>query len=82
MSLAIPQASQAGLFKPGYNSYDAEDGAIIRNVSTLYPYDISQLRRQPDRRLPHNRIFRPDLPGPLRSQQDRDQPPLQDDTDL
>lgn len=32
MSLTIPQASQAGLFKPGYNSYDAEDGAVIRNV--------------------------------------------------
>lgn len=33
MSLSIPQASQAGLFKPGYNSYDAEDGAVIRNVN-------------------------------------------------
>jgi hypothetical protein len=33
MSLSIPQASQQGLFKPGYNSYDAEDGAVIRNVS-------------------------------------------------
>jgi T-complex protein 1 subunit theta len=33
MSLTIPQASQAGLFKQGYNSYDAEDGAVIRNVS-------------------------------------------------
>ncbi|RMZ82050.1 hypothetical protein DV737_g2169, partial [Chaetothyriales sp. CBS 132003] len=32
MSLAIPQASQSGLFKPGYNSYDAEDGAVIRNI--------------------------------------------------
>lgn len=32
MSLSIPQASQAGLFKAGYNSYDAEDGAVIRNV--------------------------------------------------
>ncbi|KAI1611435.1 T-complex protein 1 theta subunit [Exophiala viscosa] len=32
MSLTIPQASQAGLFKPGYNSYDAEDGAVIRNI--------------------------------------------------
>lgn len=32
MSLTIPQASQAGLFKQGYNSYDAEDGAVIRNV--------------------------------------------------
>ncbi|KIV81031.1 T-complex protein 1, theta subunit [Exophiala sideris] len=32
MSLTIPQASQAGLFTPGYNSYDAEDGAVIRNI--------------------------------------------------
>ncbi|EXJ95386.1 T-complex protein 1, theta subunit [Capronia coronata CBS 617.96] len=32
MSLTIPQPSQAGLFKPGYNSYDAEDGAVIRNI--------------------------------------------------
>jgi T-complex protein 1 subunit theta len=32
MSLNIPQASQQGLFKQGYNSYDAEDGAVIRNV--------------------------------------------------
>jgi hypothetical protein len=32
MSLTIPQASQAGLFKQGYNSYDAEDGAVIRNA--------------------------------------------------
>ncbi|KAK5254736.1 T-complex protein 1 subunit theta, partial [Exophiala xenobiotica] len=32
MSLTIPQASQAGLFKPGYTSYDAEDGAVIRNI--------------------------------------------------
>ncbi|RMD41660.1 hypothetical protein DV735_g3505, partial [Chaetothyriales sp. CBS 134920] len=32
MSLAIPQASHSGLFKPGYNSYDAEDGAVIRNI--------------------------------------------------
>lgn len=32
MSLSLPQASQAGLFKAGYNSYDAEDGAVIRNV--------------------------------------------------
>ncbi|KAK5056159.1 hypothetical protein LTR84_012712 [Exophiala bonariae] len=32
MSLSIPQASQAGLFKAGYNSYDAEDGAVIRNI--------------------------------------------------
>ena len=32
MSLTIPQASQSGLFKQGYNSYDAEDGAVIRNI--------------------------------------------------
>ncbi|KAL2218260.1 putative t-complex protein 1 theta subunit [Thermoascus aurantiacus ATCC 26904] len=32
MSLAIPSPSQAGLFKPGYQSHDAEDGAVIRNI--------------------------------------------------
>ncbi|KAJ9271395.1 hypothetical protein DTO271D3_6384 [Paecilomyces variotii] len=32
MSLAIPGPSQAGLFKPGYQSWDAEDGAVIRNI--------------------------------------------------
>lgn len=37
MSLTIPQASQQGLFKQGYNSYDAEDGAVIRNVGIIGP---------------------------------------------
>ncbi|KAI9375206.1 chaperonin complex component, TCP-1 theta subunit [Aspergillus egyptiacus] len=32
MSLSLPGPSQAGLFKPGYQSHDAEDGAVIRNV--------------------------------------------------
>ena len=32
MSLTIPQATQQGLFKQGYSSYDAEDGAVIRNI--------------------------------------------------
>ncbi|KAL1987517.1 hypothetical protein VTN96DRAFT_3444 [Rasamsonia emersonii] len=32
MSLALPGPSQAGLFKPGYTSHDAEDGAVIRNI--------------------------------------------------
>ncbi|KAF3012449.1 T-complex protein 1 subunit theta [Penicillium rubens] len=32
MSLSIPGPSQAGLFKPGYQSHDAEDGAVIRNI--------------------------------------------------
>ncbi|KAI4126231.1 MAG: hypothetical protein LQ338_003856 [Usnochroma carphineum] len=32
MSLSIPNAPNSGLFKPGYNSYDAEDGAVIRNI--------------------------------------------------
>jgi hypothetical protein len=36
MSLTIPQPSQQGLFKQGYNSYDAEDGAVIRNVSYVF----------------------------------------------
>jgi T-complex protein 1 subunit theta len=40
MSLTIPQASQAGLFKQGYNSYDAEDGAVIRNVN-LATFDVN-----------------------------------------
>ncbi|KAL8759341.1 MAG: hypothetical protein Q9184_003656, partial [Pyrenodesmia sp. 2 TL-2023] len=32
MSLSIPNAPNSGLFKPGYNNYDAEDGAVIRNI--------------------------------------------------
>ncbi|KAF2678113.1 t-complex protein-like protein 1 [Lentithecium fluviatile CBS 122367] len=32
MSLSIPNAPNAGLFKQGYNHYDAEDGAVIRNI--------------------------------------------------
>ncbi|KAJ5576401.1 Chaperone tailless complex polypeptide 1 [Penicillium sp. DV-2018c] len=32
MSLTIPGPSQGGLFKPGYQSHDAEDGAVIRNI--------------------------------------------------
>ncbi|EGR52733.1 uncharacterized protein TRIREDRAFT_73733 [Trichoderma reesei QM6a] len=32
MSLNIPNAPNAGLFKKGYNSYDAEDGAVLRNI--------------------------------------------------
>ncbi|GAQ38235.1 T-complex protein 1 subunit theta [Aspergillus tubingensis] len=32
MSLSMPGPSQAGLFKPGYQSHDAEDGAVIRNI--------------------------------------------------
>ncbi|KAF2803561.1 t-complex protein-like protein 1 [Mytilinidion resinicola] len=32
MSLAIPNAPNAGLFKPGYQNYDSEDGAVIRNI--------------------------------------------------
>ncbi|KAH6687322.1 T-complex protein 1 subunit theta [Plectosphaerella plurivora] len=32
MSLNIPNAPNAGLFKGGYNNYDAEDGAVIRNI--------------------------------------------------
>ncbi|KAK3302365.1 chaperonin Cpn60/TCP-1 family [Chaetomium strumarium] len=32
MSLNIPSAPNAGLFKQGYNSYDAEDGAVLRNI--------------------------------------------------
>ncbi|CAO2651546.1 Nn.00g041160.m01.CDS01 [Neocucurbitaria sp. VM-36] len=32
MSLSIPNAPNAGLFKQGYQNYDAEDGAVIRNI--------------------------------------------------
>ncbi|KAF2456337.1 chaperonin Cpn60/TCP-1 family [Lineolata rhizophorae] len=32
MSLSIPSAPNAGLFKPGYQNYDAEDGAVLRNI--------------------------------------------------
>lgn len=32
MSLAIPNAPNAGLFKQGYQSYDSEDGAVVRNI--------------------------------------------------
>jgi len=32
MSLSIPGAPNQGLFKPGYQNYDAEDGAVIRNI--------------------------------------------------
>ncbi|EME45162.1 hypothetical protein DOTSEDRAFT_127800 [Dothistroma septosporum NZE10] len=32
MSLSIPGAPNSGLFKPGYQNYDSEDGAVIRNI--------------------------------------------------
>ncbi|KAL1881405.1 hypothetical protein VTK73DRAFT_4165 [Phialemonium thermophilum] len=32
MSLSIPNAPTSGLFKQGYNSYDSEDGAVLRNI--------------------------------------------------
>ncbi|EON64468.1 T-complex protein 1, theta subunit [Coniosporium apollinis CBS 100218] len=32
MSLSIPSAPNAGLFKQGYQHYDAEDGAVLRNI--------------------------------------------------
>ncbi|KAF2015429.1 t-complex protein-like protein 1 [Aaosphaeria arxii CBS 175.79] len=32
MSLTIPNAPNSGLFKQGYQNYDAEDGAVIRNI--------------------------------------------------
>ncbi|KAB5558171.1 chaperonin Cpn60/TCP-1 family [Coniochaeta sp. 2T2.1] len=32
MSLSIPSAPNAGLFKQGYNTYDSEDGAVLRNI--------------------------------------------------
>ncbi|KAK3684539.1 T-complex protein 1 subunit theta [Vermiconidia calcicola] len=32
MSLSIPNAPNSGLFKAGYQNYDAEDGAVLRNI--------------------------------------------------
>ncbi|RDL34323.1 GroEL equatorial [Venustampulla echinocandica] len=32
MSLNIPNAPNAGLFKGGYQNYDSEDGAVLRNI--------------------------------------------------
>ncbi|KAH8782752.1 chaperonin Cpn60/TCP-1 family [Diaporthe sp. PMI_573] len=32
MSLNIPNAPNANLFKGGYNNYDSEDGAVLRNI--------------------------------------------------
>lgn len=32
MSLKIPNAPNSNLFKQGYNNYDAEDGAVLRNI--------------------------------------------------
>ncbi|KAH6668725.1 t-complex protein-like protein 1 [Halenospora varia] len=32
MSLNIPNAPNAGLFKQGYQNYESEDGAVIRNI--------------------------------------------------
>ncbi|KIH88302.1 T-complex protein 1 subunit theta [Sporothrix brasiliensis 5110] len=32
MSLNIPNAPNANLFKSGYNNYDSEDGAVLRNI--------------------------------------------------
>ncbi|KAF2481631.1 chaperonin Cpn60/TCP-1 family [Neohortaea acidophila] len=32
MSLSIPSAPNSGLFKAGYQNYDAQDGAVLRNI--------------------------------------------------
>ncbi|CZS93341.1 probable CCT8-component of chaperonin-containing T-complex [Rhynchosporium agropyri] len=32
MSLNVPNAPNANLFKQGYNTYDSEDGAVLRNI--------------------------------------------------
>ncbi|MCJ1346977.1 T-complex protein 1 subunit theta [Peltigera leucophlebia] len=32
MSLSIPSAPNSGLFKQGYQNYESEDGAVIRNI--------------------------------------------------
>lgn len=36
MSLNIPNAPNAGLFKGGYNNYDSEDGAVLRNIDACH----------------------------------------------
>ncbi len=35
MSLKLPSAPNAGLFKPGYQTYQSEDGAVNRNISAV-----------------------------------------------
>ncbi|GBL51336.1 T-complex_protein_1,_theta_subunit [Candidozyma auris] len=35
MSLKLPSAPNAGLFKQGYSSYSASDGAMIRNIEAV-----------------------------------------------
>lgn len=35
MSLKLPSAPNAGLFKQGYQSYQAEDGAVNRNIAAV-----------------------------------------------
>ncbi|CUM65498.1 uncharacterized protein PRCAT00003143001 [Priceomyces carsonii] len=35
MSLRLPQAPNAGLFKPGYQSHSNSDGAVIRNIEAV-----------------------------------------------
>ncbi|MCJ1352669.1 MAG: T-complex protein 1 subunit theta [Icmadophila ericetorum] len=32
MSLSIPNAPNSGLFKQGYQNYESEDGAVVRNI--------------------------------------------------
>lgn len=32
MSLSVPGAPNSGLFKQGYQTHDAEDGAVLRNI--------------------------------------------------
>ncbi|MCJ1310588.1 T-complex protein 1 subunit theta [Agyrium rufum] len=32
MSLSMPSAPNSGLFKQGYNNYESEDGAVVRNI--------------------------------------------------
>lgn len=62
MSLTIPQASQQGLFKQGYNSYDAEDGAVIRNASPVPTYSQECCTNQFSRSMLAERLRRPYKP--------------------
>jgi hypothetical protein len=62
MSLSIPQASQQGLFKQGYNSYDAEDGAVIRNVSVLACPSLNRNTDLYSRSMPAEQSHKPFRP--------------------
>jgi hypothetical protein len=85
MSLTIPNAPNAGLFKQGYQKYGLSYPAAALYTKLTTP---QQLRRRgwsrysQHRRMPHHCPDRTDLPRPLWAQQDRHKPPPEDDPDL